>query len=733
MSSENTDAAQDAAFLDSPDPVITKTQATGITESGNAAANRATIGEIIRYEVTATIPDGTRVYDGVITDTLPTGIVWHDGPGLFGGAVSTLSPTATSTTGSAALAGNAVTHSGGVVTYTLPTPYTNASGSGDDQVTITFYGRVTDVPGNIASPATRLRNRAQFNWRDAAGVANPQLQSGVVDSYVVEPNPQIAKTHTSPVGLNASPGATVTYQVAVSNPFGPTNVSPAHDLTVVDTVPAGMTPLGAGSVPVTSNGDLVPSTGVSPAGSFDGVWSQTNRTITWVPTAWTAGLNRLDPGATSTFTYAVAVDEPAVSSSSLTNTASLTAYTLDQDLTPTLDPNAANARSYARSDTDTIAVPLASIVKDIEPFNDLDPTDDRPNANVGEPVDYEVTMTLPANTIAYDTTLFDELPSRLDFDSFNSITASASCEVLNSGTGLTTGVSLNTGDVETFNDVGGVTGRTAWFLGDLYANTDCEITVGYTAHVNDSAVAGDSITNDAVLLWNGSEQIGQSPASMPVGYDDPNSVSWDVTSSADSETFTVIEPGIRIDKDVANTDGSPLANPACDITPGNVGDGDGTGANGCDTEAGTTLRYDVTITATGTSPSHDITVVDTVPVGLQPLDAPAGSPVTTTGGTVLGSSGSTGVWNDTSRTITWTVAGPLSTAATAAFDYDATVAASDDLDRGEDLTNVAGVSTYYAFSSADRAQIVLDNRRTTTSSPTATTPAPPAVASPSMP
>ncbi len=709
--SENTDAADDPAYLDSPDPTIVKAQRSGITEAGNALSNRATIGEIIRYQVTATVPDGTTVYDGVITDTLPSGITWHTGSGYFDGSVQTLNPSASSTTGSTTLASGTLSHSGGVMTYTLPATYTNATGSGDDAVTITFYGRVTDVVANDASPsATRLRNRATFDWNDAAANPSPAVNSNNVDTFVVEPNPQIDKTHTNPVGPNASPGATVTYQVSVTNPTsGATNVSVAHDVTIVDNVPSGMTPLDAGGFPVTANGQLVPSTGVSPIGSFDGVWSQSLRTITWTPTDWSAGLDAIDPNASAIFTYDVRVDEPAVSSVSLTNTVELTAYSLDQDLTPSADPNAANARDYADNDADVIAVPLATIVKDIEPFNPGDSNDDRATATVGEPVDYEVSMTLPANTIAYDTTLFDELPSRLDFDSFNSIIASPSCEVLNTATGLTTGVSLAVGDVETFNDVGGATGRTAWFFGDLYADTDCVITVGYTAHVNTNAVAGNSITNDAVVVWNGSENVGQSPASMPAGYDDPNSGSWTVSSAADSETFTVVEPGIRVDKDVANLDGSPLANPTCDITPGNIGDNDGTGANGCDTEAGTTLRYDVTVTATGTSPSHDVTIVDTVPAGLTPLDGPGGTVVATNGDTVTGDSGSVGIWSETDRTITWTVAGPLTPAATASFDYDAILDSSDDLDRGEDLTNVVSVPSYFGFSSADRAQIVLDN------------------------
>ncbi len=318
-------------------------------------------------------------------------------------------------------------------------------------------------------------------------------------------------------------------------------------------------------------------------------------------------------------------------------------------------------------------------------------------------------MTLPNNTIAFDAALFDELPSRLDFDSFGAIIISPSCEVLDGATGLTTGVGLVSGDIETFHPAGGVNGRAAWFLGDLFANGDCTITVDYTAHVNNGAVATDNVTNDAMLVWNGTNQVVQNPGSLPAGYDDPNSPSWTADSGADSETFTVVEPSVRVDKDVATVGGSPLANPACDVTPGNVLDGDGNAANGCDTQPGAALRYLVTLTAGGTSPSHDITVVDAVPVGLNPLAAPGGTPVTTNGDTVTGNSGSVGVWSQTDRTITWSVAGPLAPAATATFDYDVELDASDDLDRGQDLANTVTVPSFYGLPAAERAQIVLDN------------------------
>ncbi len=717
---ENTDAADDPAFLASPPPAIDKAQRSGINEAGNAqnpsldsTDDEATIGEIIQYEITAVVPDGTTVYDAEIRDVLPSGLDYFAGLGLFDGTVADLQPTVTSTTGNTALTTGTLAESGGTVTYTLPTPYSNAAGSGDDSVTITFYAQVLDVVGNQADPtATRFDNRARFDWDDADGNDRPDVVSNRTRTQVVEPNPVIDKDHTIPVGSTSAPGDVITYRITVTNPDSANNVSVAHDLTIIDTVPVGLTPLGAGAAPVTADGDPVPSTGVTPAGAFDGVWSETDRTITWTPTQLTA-LDAIDPAGQVRFTYQAEVDDPAVASSSLTNTAAITAYSLDQDFTPTDDPNEADARAYIDSDDDTITVPLASIVKDIEPFNAGDPADDLSTATVGQPVEYEVAVSIPAGTAAYDATIFDQLPSRLDFDSFGSVDVSAGCEVLNSSTGNTTGVALTSGDIERINPVGGDASLASWFIGDVYSDGGCSITVQYITHVNTTAGAGDAVTNAAVLKWNDSDEITpDDPSDLPAGYDTPTSGSWTVDSGIDAETFTVAEPQLAIDKDVEDTAGTALVNPTCDTTPGNSGDADGTATDGCDTGSGEELRYTVAVTNTGSSDAHDVIFIDSVPVGLTPLLAPGGAQAASDGQTITGDSGSEGTWSQTDRTITWTIAGPLSISGatqTETVDYDAVVAAPDDLSRGEDLTNIADVDSYFAFSSAERSSITTTN------------------------
>lgn len=712
VSLENTEAADDQAFLSTPAVTVSKLQRSAISEAGNGqngtlatSAEEVTIGEIIQYQITAVIPEGTTVFDAQIRDVLPAGLNYFSGNGLFDGTVSNLQPTVTSSTGTSALTTGTVVNSSGTVTYDLPDPYNNAANSGDDSVTITFYAQVADSIGNQAAPtATAFDNRGRFDWDDAVGNDRADAVSSLVTAEVVEPNPVVVKDHTDPSGDTSLPGDAITYRITLTNPSA-TNVSVAHDVTIVDTVPDGITPLGTGGTPVATNGDLVPSTGVTPTGSFNGEWSETNHTITWTPADLSA-LDAIDPDGTVRFTYQGEVDDPSVSSSSLVNTAAITAYSLDQDLTPTDDPNEGDARTYTDTDSDTITVPLAAIDKDIEPFNAADATDDVATATIGEQISYELTVTIPDRTAAYDATIFDDLPSRLDLESFDSIVVGGDCRTLDVSTGLPTATALDATDIETYNPNGGDASVLAWLIGDVYGQSGCEITVQYTTSVNTVAFDTNTVTNSATVNWNDSDQVADSPANLPAGHDSPTSPSWTVASDPATETFTVVEPQLAIDKDVEDVSGATLINPTCDATAGNSFDADGTAANGCDTGPGETLRYTVVVTNNGTSEAHDISWIDTVPVGLTPLLAPAGSEASANGQTITGNSGSTGTWSQDDRTITWTATGPLATSGAGSsftVDYDAVVGDSDDLGRGEDLANTASVDLYFGLSSSERA------------------------------
>ncbi len=704
----NTDPADDPAFVHTTAPTLAKTQVSGIAETGNSSngspattPEEATIGEIITYQVQLTVPDGTSLYGASVSDVLDPSLTSFTGQALFGGTVTSLSTSVvsadTDVDGDRLDGGTLVTPFPGIngtVTYTLPSDYRNAPGSGDDTVVITFHVQVASGTAGDTIP-----NSATLSWDDSlSGGPLPPLASNSVLTTVVEPTAQVVKAHTAPAGSQVGPGDTVTFEVTVSNP-DPSGVgSPLHGLVVTDTVPPGLTPLGTGGVPVSTTGDAVPTTGVSPAGGFNGTWDQTASTITWNAGSWSA-LDTIDPGGSVVFTYQVQVDTPAVTLGTLTNTVGVSGSNLGGG-----DPNLVDGVTRTATDTDTLSLPAATIVKDIEPLGS--PAQDRATVTVGEPLDFDVEVTIPAGTRAYDVTLFDQLPAQFTWDSFGTPVVGAACEAF-SPTGA-----LTPADIETFAPpVGGTTGRAAWFLGEVHANgADCVITLPYTVHVNSNAVDADTPTNGARLTWNGTDEIvDDAPTSLPAGYKGPGDGGWDVSTGVDSETITVVEPTLEIDRDVVTTSGSPLS--GCDSTPGNnrTGsddvDSEAGPSNGCDIEAGAVLRHRLRVTNSGTSDAHDATVTATVPFGMVPLTSPGGAPASD-GGQVTGSTGSVGTWDQGARRITWAVVGPLAPGGGVTdLDFDTALDPSVNLTEGQDLTGTATVDSYFALDAATRAAI----------------------------
>lgn len=635
----NTDAASDTSSVYTPQPGATKVQQSALSETGNTAngslastAEQATIGEVITYSTTLTIPQGTTTYDGVFTDAIPAGLAFDGNASIVGSNV-TLDGSALSTPS---------VGSNGTVTVTLPTPYVNAVDSGDDTLTLQFDTKVLDTGSNARSGTKS--NRSTINWKSATGTSATAINSNAVVTTIVEPRLSIAKSNNT-TGNFASPGQTVGYTLTVTNPTA-SDVSTSHELSIVDTVPAGIEPTNSGT-PVADGGSVDPD---------GGTWNATARTITWNATTTSAKLTSLAPAGSTSLTYSATVDNPAVASNTLVNNVAGSTSSMPATVT--------GERSYTATATNTIQITNPTIAKTVSPTT----------GTVGTKTTYSVRVAVPASTRMYDATVVDTMPDGMVFDAYNSITLETgpgSCPDPSGFSGITPPTANGNG-----------TTSIGWWFGDVTtpAAGACQYLLTFDAHVaanrtsgGAAVVAGDSLVNSVQLAWNTSNLAGPGvPSSVP------STSGYTSTLPVATATFTVQEPTLRIDKDVSQT--------GCDQTAGNIGD-----ADTCGTSPGSNYTYTLTITNSGTSAAYDATVSDQPSANLTNVVATGSSGITITDG-----------WTVGDPDITWQIDGPIAAGGSVTITYTADLVASGSLSDAAHVQNTADIPTYYAIGVTER-------------------------------
>lgn len=485
----NADPAKDTAEADVVQPTIVKTASTGVTEAGNSGA-QATIGEIVTYTVTASIPQGTSLYGTAsVTDVVNNRLQ------IVG------TPTYTVAGGTAQNA----TVVGATITAPITTTYVNAPNSGDDLVVVTFTARVKDVGGPVRG--NRIPNSASLGWANAVGTART-VTSNILQTTIVEPLITIPKSSDAVAGKVVA-GQVVTYTLGLTN-SGATNVSTAHDLVIVDTIPVDIDPLDAGGT--------VAISGILPSG---GVWDSVARTITFTRAS-------LAPGATDPISYQAKVRDPLVSASSIVNTVTATTTSLagtDPDERTSTSSAGGTGSGYQATSSVTLAAPAISLTKTASPAT----------RTIGDVVTYTVDVTIPASVVAYDTTVIDTLAAHTRFDQL----LSATCL---QGAGLCS-PAITAGVIGTPTDTDSTIG---FFLGDLNpASTgDRVVRLVYTGIVTPGAVSGDTLTNSAAPFYNRTDKITGTPTTVPGG------VSFDSSGAAKTANVSVVEPLLTINKTV---------------------------------------------------------------------------------------------------------------------------------------------------------------------------------------
>lgn len=616
----NTTPADDTSSINTARPTVRKTRTTALSEAGNAANNEATIGETISYSIDLTLPNGTTFYGpAVLTDDLGTRLDLDEAS-----LTATLDGAALPSTWTLEVQNN-------VITLTLDDPYVVPLGA-DQVVELDFDAVVTDVAANVRG--TRARNRATLGWTDDEG--SPFSQSGSVNTHIVEPSLSLSKINDDADDVIV-PGQAFTYTLTVANdPLSRTSV--AHDVEIVDVVGDQIIVVDEEGEPV-ADGALV--------GDQNGVWDAAARTVTWA-------IDSLAPGQSAALTYAVVATDPLVASGSVTSGAVATASSLagagSGERTST-SPNGGNGSGYRDEASDLAAVVGLSVSK----------ATDATTATVGDTVDFELSLTMPADTIGYDITVLDELPQGLSFESI----LTAECRQA----GTTCPAPMADIDATAAGD------RIAFFVGDLLTPVaeDREIVIGYRTVVGDVApvVAGVTLTNAAVAHINVTNRLGAALAAVP------DAASFDAASGATTAGVTVSEPVVTLAKTVSSDLGTVTAPRA---------------------KPGDTVQYTVTVTNPG-GPSigaaYDVTITD------QPDSRMGGFADLTTapGVTVVDADPADG-------SLEWVIAGPIEPGQSVDVVYELvvpdTLIHTDEV-LGPEVVNTADVFAFFGVDAADRA------------------------------
>ncbi|MEH3034376.1 MAG: isopeptide-forming domain-containing fimbrial protein [Aeromicrobium erythreum] len=443
--------AKDTAAVRLPAVTLAKTNQTDVTEAGNGASD-AVAGEKITYTVTATVPARTTVYQGRVTDPMPSNVTLQSSSVVY---------RPDSGSGTTAALPSGVGYDAATGTLTLPATYTNTTAT-DQVFVLTLVARV--APGT-ATPGPRT-NTASFATTDGPlGTAGTQ---SVTASSTVQVKAPIAK-----ITKNASPssavgaGQDVTYTVTAQN----TGPVPLHDAVVTDCLPAALTldtatlPSGATSAQATAS--QCPSTAYTfitiPAGS-------------------------IAPSASKPFTYTAKVSAAAAGGETYRNSAKLVGSSLDDGKNDNTTDTASTSTTF--KDVSTTAATVGKTVS-------------TSRARVGDTVTYTVTATFARDLNYYDAAVTDLLPTGVSPSSVSDV--SVTCQRSTAPTSCSNSFSTLLGNGQTIG----------WGLGDLAADTATRTyTITYSAKVADVAAntTGATNTNAATVRWDSSN--GTDPGSV---------------------------------------------------------------------------------------------------------------------------------------------------------------------------------------------------------------------------
>jgi LPXTG-site transpeptidase (sortase) family protein len=193
------------------------------TNQDHTAGTDVAIGEIVTYQVTVTLPEGT-VSKLKVIDSLPDGLQYVTGSAVVipadGVIFSTGDPVISTSDNKL------------IVTFNHDVVVVGDNDTTNNNFVLTYDVRVLNVLGNQND--VELSNEVTVSWTDANGVDHSETDS--TDVSIVEPDLNIEKTADS---LAWDYGQTVTYTLKITHTA--TSTADAFDIVVIDTIPDELT------------------------------------------------------------------------------------------------------------------------------------------------------------------------------------------------------------------------------------------------------------------------------------------------------------------------------------------------------------------------------------------------------------------------------------------------------------------------------------------------------------
>ena len=570
----SSDALTDNATIGITAPVVDKTIVS--TSYAGTTGNNVALGEIVTYQVTLTIPEGTTTNGGVdvaLNDLLPAGMTFT--------AVTSVSYNGVTHTGGSSGAG---TFSGSTLNIKLGDTLTNSGADTPATITITYTATVTAAV--TPDPGATHLNKASLSY-DGATVPVSRVTVTEVDPNVSE-QIGVKDDATGNAVTNIYSGETLDYTVTLTN----NGNSTANDVTYYVQIPTadlhGVTALNGPA------GTTITDTGTQTIGGVTyEVLKVTDTTLA--------------PGGTDTFTFKAIVND------NLTAGTQVTVQTPnDNSLTPSNStpsgayyslPGATGHR-YSGSASDTVSVAVFSpTLQIIGESNNTNGTGTglftgtgSVDGTIGDIVRYSAYVQVPEGS--NDTQLVVTLPPGMTFQDIANDTITVA---LVSPTGALTSSNVGAGAQQSYSGTFDPASAVATFqlngsnvhvsgnqiTFDLGTLTDNES----SAKANYAIVQFNAVVANTTTVGTGGGQTSSLAANVTVGGQ----------TSADA-TVTVEEPKLTLTKTVSsitnNADGT--ATITFTETIKNTGDADAFNVSLLDPEAAGNVGLISGLSGTGT-------------------------------------------------------------------------------------------------------------------------------------